>query len=159
MADHNEEYFVELDGSHNHEKKADGTWKWGFAPESKENQFKVGDKPLGGRPKGSKNKKTLRQELADKGGLTPAELLYSIMNDENANIGQRMKAAEKLLDFTEAKLSSIEVHTDENHAAPFNIFLNTNPEEVKAEEEEDLCEECECPMDECECDYNRVEKK
>ena len=149
MADNHEEYFVEADGSHNNEKKADGTWKWGFAPESKENQFKVGDKPLGGRPKGSKNKKTLRQELADKGGLSPAELLYSVMNDENANIGQRMKAAEKLLDFTEAKLSSIEVHTDENHAAPFNIFLNTTPEEQTVK---DTCPECEEHMDDCECE-------
>ena len=71
------------------------------------------------------------------------------MNDENANIGQRMKAAEKLLDFTEAKLSSIEVHTDENHAAPFNIFLNTTPEEQTVK---DTCPQCEEHMDDCECD-------
>ena len=93
--------------------------------------------------------KPLRQELADKGGLTPAELLHSVMNDENANMSQRMKAAEKLMDFTEAKLSSIEVHTDEKHAAPFNIFLNTNPEEVK---DKNKCPECDEQMDDCECE-------
>ena len=128
------EFFVEPDGTNNYEKKADGTWKWGHDPESKKHQFEKGN-TFGGRPKGSKNKKTLREELAAKGGLTPAELLYSVMNDENANIGQRMKAAEKLMDFTEAKLSSVEVHTDEAHAAPFNIFLAG----IKPE---DVCEEC-----------------
>ena len=30
MAGNNEEYFVEADGSHNNEKKADGTWEMGF---------------------------------------------------------------------------------------------------------------------------------
>ena len=143
-----DDYFVEADGSQNYDKQADGSWKFGKSPAAKACHFKPGNK-LGGRPKGSKNRKTLRQELADKGGLSPAELLYSVMNDENANIGQRMKAAEKLMDFTESKLSSIELHTDDKATAPFNIFLNTTPEEVK---EETTCPECEEHMDDCECE-------
>ena len=146
MAYDKDDFFLEADGTKNFEKQTDGNWKFGHAPGSKETQFNPGNK-LGGRPKGSKNKKTLRQELADKGGLTPAELLYSVMNDEQANMGQRMKAAEKLMDFTESKLSSVEIHTDEEHTAPFNIFLNTTPEEIK---ELEVCEECEC--EECECE-------
>ena len=145
MAYDKDDHFVEADGTKNFAKQADGQWKLGHSPAAKEHHFEKGNS-LGGRPKGSKNRKTLREELANKGGLTPAELLYSVMNDENANIGQRMKAAEKLMDFTEAKLSSIEVHTDEKHAAPFNIFLNTTPEDIKSLE---VCEECE--MEECEC--------
>ena len=148
MAYDKDEHFVEADGSKNYSKQADGQWKLGHSPAAKACQFQPGN-TLGGRPKGSKNRKTLRDELANKGGLSPAELLYSVMNDENANMGQRMKAAEKLMDFTEAKLSSVEVHTDDDHAAPFNIFLNTTPEEVKAEE---VCEECEEQIDECICD-------
>ena len=150
MAYDKEDHFVEADGTKNFAKQADGQWKLGHSPASKEHHFEKGNS-LGGRPKGSKNRKTLREELANKGGLTPAELLYSVMNDENANIGQRMKAAEKLMDFTEAKLSSIEVHTDEKHAAPFNIFLNTTPEEVK-ETEIEVCANCLCAEADCLCD-------
>ena len=62
------------------------------------------------------------------------------MNDENANISQRMSAAKELIGFTEAKLSSIEVHTDDEHIAPFNIFLaGIKPEDVCSE-----CNEAEC---------------
>ena len=132
--DDKEEYFLEPDGTKNYKKKADGRWKWGYSPESKKHQFEKGNK-LGGRPKGSKNKKTLREELIAKGGFSPEDILWSIMNDENANLGQRMSAARELLPYTQPKLSSIEVHTDDDHNAPFNIFM-------AGVEPEDVCKEC-----------------
>ena len=134
-----DEFFLQEDGTKDYEKMPDGSWKWGFDPESKKHRFKKGNK-LGGRPKGSKNKTTLRQELLDQGGFSPAEFLNSVMNDENANISQRMVAARELIGFTEAKLSSIEVHTDDDHAAPFNIFLaGIKPEDVCSDCNEEPC--------------------
>ena len=141
MAYDKDEYFVEADGSKNHDKQADGQWKLGQSPAAKECQFKPGNK-LGGRPKGSKNKRTLQQELADKPGLSPAEFLYSVMNDHNANAGQRLSAAKELMGYVEPRLASIEVHTDEDHEAPFNIFLNTTPEAIdRIKEAEEMLEE------------------
>ena len=122
MAYNDDEFYLNEDGTKDYEKKADGRYKNGYSPAAKKTQFKPGNK-LGGRPKGSKNKKTLRQELIERGGMSPAEFLNSIMHDEQAPTGARMKAAEKLMDFTEQKLTSIELHTDEDHVAPFNIFL------------------------------------
>ena len=42
MADKDEEYFVEPDGTHNYEKTPTGAWKWGHDPASKATQFKKG---------------------------------------------------------------------------------------------------------------------
>ena len=116
-------YFVEADGTKNFDKFEDGQYKQGKSPEAKKHHFIKGHKSPG-RPVGSKNKKTLRQELLEKGGMTPAEFLASVVNDENANMGQRIRAAEAAAKFYDASLSSVEIHTDEEEAAPFNIFIS-----------------------------------
>mgnify|MGYP000652697039 CR=1 FL=1 len=121
--DYQNEYFVEADGTKNFDKYADGMWKQGKSPEAKKHHFQKGHKSPG-RPVGSKNKKTLRQELLEKGGMTPAEFLASVVNDENANMGQRIRAAEAAAKFYDASLSSVEIHTDEDEVAPFNIFIS-----------------------------------
>jgi hypothetical protein len=131
-----EEYFVEADGTHNFEKRANGSWKTGYHPNSQANKW-TADNPAtgGGRPKGSKNKKTLRQEAVDKGQFTPAEFLLSVVNDEAASMGQRISAAKEAAKFYDPALASVEVHTDEDEAAPFNIFLGKiNPEDKKEDE-------------------------
>ena len=121
-------FFMEADGTKNFDKYVDGTYKQGKSPEAKKHHFQKGHKSPG-RPVGSKNKKTLRQELVDNGGMTPAQFLSSVVNDENANMSQRIRAAEAAAKFFDASLSSVEIHTDDEELAPFNIFIS--PEVAK----------------------------
>ena len=132
--DYQNEYFLEADGTKNFDKYADGMWKQGKSPEAKKHHFQKGHKSPG-RPVGSKNKKTLRQDLLEKGGMTPAEFLASVVNDENANMGQRIRAAEAAAKFYDASLSSVEIHTDEEEAAPFNIFISPKAVEKAIKED------------------------
>ena len=133
--DYQNEFFLEADGTKNFDKYADGMWKQGKSPEAKKHHFQKGHKSPG-RPVGSKNKKTLRQDLLEKGGMTPAEFLASVVNDENANMGQRIRAAEAAAKFYDASLSSVEIHTDEEEAAPFNIFISPKAVEKAVKESE-----------------------
>jgi len=133
------EFFVEPDGTHNFEKKPNGSWKQGYHPNCRKAHFTVNDDRLnkGGRPKGSKNKKTLRQEAIEKGQFTPAEFLLSVVNDENASMTQRISAADKAAKFYDASLSSVEMHTDEDGIVPFNIYMGNIPEEEDKPREEE----------------------
>tara|TARA_B110000902_G_scaffold234285_1_gene278750 strand:+ start:158 stop:799 length:642 start_codon:yes stop_codon:yes gene_type:complete len=119
--------FVESDGHKNYDKNPNGKYKRGKSPALKKQQTMWKDnpetRPKGGRPKGSKNKKTLRQDLVDQGLLTPAEFLASVMNDEDQNMKIRLRAAESAAPYYDAKLSSVEMHTDEENISPFNILL------------------------------------
>jgi hypothetical protein len=137
VMDVTEEFYVEEDGTKNFEKKHNGSWKTGYHPNTRKMLWTAEDHPIGGRPKGSKNKKTLRQEAIDKGQYTPAEFLISVVNDENANMGQRISAAKEAAKFYDPTLASVEVHTDEDNEAPFNIFLG----EMKGEDNKDTDEE------------------
>tara|TARA_B110000093_G_scaffold95429_1_gene102840 strand:+ start:609 stop:1265 length:657 start_codon:yes stop_codon:yes gene_type:complete len=122
--------FVESDGHKNYDKNPNGKYKRGKSPALKKQQTMWKDnpetRPKGGRPKGSKNKKTLRQDLVDQGMLTPAEFLASVMNDEDQNMKIRLRAAESAAPYYDAKLSSVEMHTDEENISPFNILLANN---------------------------------
>ncbi len=125
-----ESYIDPMTGEIDTDRQADGEYKLGFHPHVRPHQFKKGvsGNPAG-RPKGSKNKRTLRQEVLDEGGLTPAQFLASVVNDENANVNQRIRAAEAAAKFFDPALNSIEVHTDEDAHAPFNIILNAVQED------------------------------
>lgn len=123
VQDPNDEYFIEEDGTKNFDKYATGKWKKGRSPEARKTQFTPDNRPRGGRPKGSKNKKTLRQELLDRGEMTPAEFLTTVMNDESQNIKTRMQAATAAAGFYDAKLSAIEMEVSGNEAAPFQITI------------------------------------
>ena len=81
-----------------------------------------------------KNNNSLRETFLKKGGLLPEELLYAVMNDENANIGQRMRAAEKLIDFTQPKLSSVVQKTTVKEIPNFVVNKPT-PEEIEGDPE------------------------
>jgi hypothetical protein len=153
MVDKNYEdsFFMEADGTKNYDKYVDGTWKQGKSPEARKHHFQKGHKSPG-RPVGSKNRKTLRQELVDKGGMTPAQFLSSVVNDENANMSQRIRAAEAAAKFFDASLSSVEIHTDDEEASPFNIFIS--PAIAKEVKEKD----CDCEGEEdCDCDKDKEE--
>jgi len=132
--DKDEHYVDPVTGEIDTDRQADGEYKLGHHPNVRPHQFKKGNK-LGGRPKGSKNKKTLRQEVLDQGGLTPAQFLASVVNDERANVNQRIRAAEAAAKFFDPALNSVEVHTDEDAHAPFNIILNSLPEDDKPKDQ------------------------
>jgi hypothetical protein len=136
VQDSSTEFFVEPDGTKDFTKKPNGSYKSGHHPNSRKRQFAKDDDRLnkGGRPTGSKNKKTLRQEAIDKGQYTPAEFLLSVVNDESASMSQRISAADKAAKFYDASLSSVEMHTDEDAIVPFNIFLGNITEEKDEEE-------------------------
>ena len=105
-------HFVEEDGRKNFNKNPDGEYKRGFEPYFRKNKFKSGAEWNGnakGRPVGSKSRKTLRKELLARGGLMPADLLNSVVNDENESMKVRMDAAKILIQYTEAKLASLEI--------------------------------------------------
>ena len=151
MSDNNnyhDSFFVEEDGSENFDKYESGEYKPGRSPEARKHHFQKGHKSPG-RPVGSKNKKTLRQELLAKGGMTPAEFLASIVNDENANMGQRIRAAEAAAKFYDASLASVEVHTDEDEASPFNIFISSKvAQEVLKDDDQRRDEDLDNEIDE-----------
>tara|TARA_B100000780_G_scaffold272820_1_gene235546 strand:- start:506 stop:1141 length:636 start_codon:yes stop_codon:yes gene_type:complete len=137
--------FVESDGHKNYDKNPNGKYKRGKSPALKAEQAKWADpanRPKGGRPKGSKNKKTLRQELVDNGMLTPAEFLASVMNDEEQNMKIRLRAAESAAPYYDAKLSSIEMHTDEENVSPFNIIMATGNNPVLLANTMTVCNTC-----------------
>ncbi len=134
-----DEYYTEEDGTKNFEKKSNGQWKFGYHPNTKKNLWTAENRPPGGRGKGSKNRKTLRQEANDRGQYTPAEFLLGIVNDENCNMNQRISAAKEAAKYYDPALSSVEHHSDEGDLAPFNIFLgNINKPKTVTIEVKDL---------------------
>jgi hypothetical protein len=146
--------FVESDGHKNFDKNPNGKYKRGKSPALKKQQTMWKDdpstRPKGGRPKGSKNKKTLRQDLVDNGMLTPAEFLASVMNDEDQNMKIRLRAAESAAPYYDAKLSSIEMHTDEENISPFNIIMATGNTPTLLTNTMTVCNEC--GNSPCKCD-------
>jgi len=130
-----DEYYTEADGTKNFEKKSNGQWKFGYHPNTKKRLWTAETAPPGGRPKGSKNRKTLRQEANERGQYTPAEFLLGIVNDENCNMNQRISAAKEAAKYYDPALSSVEHLTDDGDMAPFNIFLGnaSKPKEVTIE--------------------------
>lgn len=64
-----------------------------------------------GRPAGAVTTKTRETaEAAAKAGLTPLEYMLKILRDDDADIKDRMWAAEKAAPYVHAKLASVE-HT------------------------------------------------
>ena len=118
------ERFVDPEtGEIDEHKFDDGSWKPGWHPNSRKGVFTTDNNPRTGRAKGSKNKKTLQAEAKAKGYMTGYELLSEILNDETVNLNQRMSAAKEIAKYETPALSSIEVHTDEEHVSPFTITL------------------------------------
>ena len=63
----------------------------------------------GGRPKGSRNKKTVENIAAAKrSGLTPLEYLLSVMKDEKLAAAARIDAAKAAAPYIHPKLTQIE---------------------------------------------------
>ena len=73
-------------------------------------------KPQGagpGRPKGSKNKRAKAVEAAVAAyGITPLEFMLDVLQNDVADIKDRMWAAQNAAPYVHAKLSSTEVKAD-----------------------------------------------
>ena len=61
-----------------------------------------------GRPKGSKNKKTVGMVIAQREGISPLEFLLSVMDDEDNDLNVRMDAAKSASPYCHARLSSVD---------------------------------------------------
>jgi hypothetical protein len=69
--------------------------------------------PGAGRPKGSRNKRTLelQHRIADS-GLTPLDYLLSVMRNEQAEEALRLEAAKAAAPYVRARLNSIEMKAE-----------------------------------------------
>src|SRR5262245_27225264 len=75
-----------------------------------------GSRPGAGRPKGSKNKRTIAKEQAFRShGPDPLDHLEAVMNDTSADRQLRLEAAKALAPYKHPRLSSTEIT---EHAAP-----------------------------------------
>ena len=74
-----------------------------------------GRRPGAGRPKGSRNKKTLEQVKAvEETGKTPLEYLLEIMRDKNRDADQRIDAAKAAAPYIHPRLTATTVSGDED---------------------------------------------
>lgn len=82
-----------------------------------------GKRPGAGRPKGAASKRT--SEIANKAaqeGLTPLEFMMQMLRNEEADIKDRMWAAEKAAPYIHARLASVE------HKGDLNVTTRTKEE-------------------------------
>ncbi|CAB4137474.1 hypothetical protein UFOVP317_39 [uncultured Caudovirales phage] len=70
-----------------------------------------------GRPKGSRNKKTIAQtEAIEKAGITPLEYILAVLRDETQEQSVRLDAAHKAAPYVHAKLATGTVNVNGNVA-------------------------------------------
>ncbi len=62
-----------------------------------------------GRPKGSKNKKTIGMIMAERKGISPLEFLLSVMDDVENELSVRIDAAKASSPYCHARLSQVEM--------------------------------------------------
>lgn len=68
-----------------------------------------GKRPGAGRPKGSRNKRTIKQaKAAQESGLTPLEYMLAVLRDETQDQSVRLDAANKAAPYIHAKLASVD---------------------------------------------------
>jgi hypothetical protein len=74
---------------------------------------KGGAMPGAGRPKGSRNKRTLElQQRVAQSGLTPLDYMLSIVRDEKREDAIRLEAAKSAAPYVHPRLNSIELKAD-----------------------------------------------
>lgn len=82
-----------------------------------------GNRKGAGRPKGSKNKKTVALQMAVlETGITPLAYLLQVMRDPETDPKDRLSAAIAAAPYVHAKLSAIELSGDTN--APVAVTIN-----------------------------------
>ena len=66
-----------------------------------------------GRPKGSKNKRTIAQQKAAKRGLMPLEFMLALLRTEEASPDDRKWAAKEAAPYVHSRLNSTEIKVPE----------------------------------------------
>jgi hypothetical protein len=78
--------------------------------------FKSGHKKIGGRKRGTKNKKTLlaTDELLLKLNINPIEKLINIAESDDASIEQQIRCWQEVAKYTYPKFKSQEIYVEED---------------------------------------------
>ena len=78
--------------------------------------FQTGHSKIGGRKRGTKNKKTLlsADELLLKLNINPIEKLINIAESDDASVEQQIRCWQEIAKYTYPKLKSQEVYAEED---------------------------------------------
>ena len=78
--------------------------------------FQQGHKKMGGRKRGTKNKKTLlaADELLLKLDINPIEKLINIAESDDASVEQQIRCWQEIAKYTYPKLKSQEIYVEED---------------------------------------------
>jgi hypothetical protein len=87
--------------------------------------FKTGHSKVGGRKRGSKNKKTLlgADELLLRLDINPIEKLIDIASSDEASVEQQIRCWQEVAKYTYPKLKSQEVYIEHESDAPTVIEI------------------------------------
>ena len=87
--------------------------------------FQQGHKKMGGRKRGTKNKKTLlaADELLLKLDINPIEKLINIAESDNASVEQQIRCWQEVAKYTYPKLKSQEIYIEPEPVEPIEIHL------------------------------------
>ena len=92
-----------------------------------------GHKKLGGRQKGSKNKKTLLsvEQLLKEYDINPIEKLIEIAESKEASIEQRIRCWQEVAKYTYPKYKAIEYFSDEDSIDSITVrFVDANYQKI-----------------------------
>jgi len=94
--------------------------------------FKTGHSKVGGRKRGSKNKKTLlgADELLLRLDINPIEKLINIASSDEASVEQQIRCWQEVAKYTYPKLKSQEVYIEHESDAPTIIEIVAYGEDV-----------------------------
>jgi hypothetical protein len=94
--------------------------------------FKTGHSKVGGRKRGSKNKKTLlgADELLLRLDINPIEKLINIASSDEASVEQQIRCWQEVAKYTYPKLKSQEVYIEHESDAPTVIEIVAYGEDV-----------------------------
>jgi len=87
--------------------------------------FEKGHKKIGGRQKGTKNKKTMlsADELLLERGVNPIEKLIEIAESDDSSVEQRIRCWQEIAKYTYPKLKSQELYVEPEVMPPVEIHL------------------------------------
>lgn len=87
--------------------------------------FQPGHKKMGGRKRGTKNKKTIMaaEELLTKLDVNPIEKLIDIAESEESSVEQKIRCWQEVAKYTYPKLKSQEIYVEPEPIAPVEIRL------------------------------------
>jgi len=87
--------------------------------------FQTGHSKIGGRKRGTKNKKTLlsADELLLKLNINPIEKLINIASSDEASVEQQIRCWQEVAKYTYPKLKSQEVYIEHESDAPTVIEI------------------------------------